>query len=330
MSVADGALSTSPDAGRVDDDTLRFLRALFAPYAASAAARVELRCFRAGRRFPIRKWCPLDDNGLAGAARYARALGSVFDVYYTVLPRRDRIGGADGVRLASWLWADIDGGEDGPEGAAELLLAALHAGRLPRPQSIVHSGGGLHVYWRLAQPVPCRTVAEQDIVRTTLRRLVTTIGGTAPGAYADRASAEPARILRLPGTANHKQETPRPVRLLRLAENADAFSLSWWRTHLPPERIPIPRPPDRDEGDRPRSERRPPPAVAAKLASAPDGQKHNTMRDVAVWARKAGLPEAAIRAYAEQVGRASGVPIDAGNQQRHLEDLVRWTVERVV
>jgi len=312
-------------------ETIRFLDALFAPYPPSRAARVELRCFRAGHAdrgaAPVRRWFPLDADGRAAAAREAVRLGPAFDVYYTVLPRRDGMGGAAGVRLCAWLWADIDGGDDGPEGAATLLRTACAARSLPAPQIVVLSGGGLHAYWRLAEPVPCRTREEQDQVRRTLRRLVTAIGGTLPGAHADRASAEPARILRLPGTANHKRQTPRPVRLLRLYESAPVQPLVWWRGHLPAEPLPPSHPIRRREARYDAT--MPPPAIAAKLAGAADGARHDTMRDVAVWARKKGLSEDEIREYAERVGRASGVPMDRSDQQRHLDDLVRWTLTTV-
>jgi pyruvate-formate lyase-activating enzyme len=85
-----------------------------------------------------------------------------------------------------------------PEDEARARLA-----RARHPASaIIASGGGLHVYFRLPVPIDLRTDA--DRAKRLLRRLADELGG-------DRAAAEPARILRLPRTVNHKYRPPRPV-----------------------------------------------------------------------------------------------------------------------
>lgn len=71
------------------------------------------------------------------------------------------------------------------------------------PSAVVRSGGGFHSYWFLEQPYDLRT--EHDAAGKMLRSLARALP-------ADRAAAEPARILRLPGTINHKY--PRPVELV--------------------------------------------------------------------------------------------------------------------
>lgn len=68
------------------------------------------------------------------------------------------------------------------------------------PSAVVHSGGGLQPYWFLEQPYDLRVGCEA--AGAMLRSLSHAL-------TADMAAAEPARILRMPGTTNHKY--PRPV-----------------------------------------------------------------------------------------------------------------------
>ena len=92
----------------------------------------------------------------------------------------------------------------------------------PRPPSmIVASGspGHVHVYWQLDRPYPA------PLVEAANRRLALALQG-------DVSSADAARILRPPGTCNHKHAPPAPVRLL--AADADvAYSLSALTYGLP-------------------------------------------------------------------------------------------------
>ena len=78
------------------------------------------------------------------------------------------------------LWADLDGGDD--------LRGRLN-GQVPPPTAIVASGGGLNVYWALAEPIGNRV----DIEAHT-RWLAEKLG-------ADHCW-NCDRILRLPGTIN--------------------------------------------------------------------------------------------------------------------------------
>jgi hypothetical protein len=75
----------------------------------------------------------------------------------------------------------------------------------PEPAIVVRSGSGanVHAYWPLREPL-----SPQDAERANLR-LAHTIG-------ADRACVDVARILRLPGSWNHKHEQPAPVTTMRL------------------------------------------------------------------------------------------------------------------
>jgi hypothetical protein len=72
---------------------------------------------------------------------------------------------------------------------------------------VVASGGGLHVYWILREPIDVAKVTPEG-VKPLLRRLAIRVGG-------DLSEAEAARVLRVPGRFNCKPEygEPREVRV---------------------------------------------------------------------------------------------------------------------
>ncbi len=84
---------------------------------------------------------------------------------------------------------------------------------LPTPTLVVDSGGGRHVWWILTEPITDSTIA-QDVrmsVRNVLHRNTSQLG-----VHVDLGvTTDAARILRVPGSTNHKRpEDPRPVRIL--------------------------------------------------------------------------------------------------------------------
>lgn len=78
--------------------------------------------------------------------------------------------------------------------------------KMPRPM-LVNSGRGVHAYWPLKRPIPRD---EWLPLAETLKQAC-----KAKNLKADPAvTADSARILRVPGTHNHKDETPKEVNLL--------------------------------------------------------------------------------------------------------------------
>lgn len=213
-------------------DALQFLSALFGCYE-NADLRCEIRCLAPGDRHsdarPPRQWFPLQPNAILAAANSSNAWGRDWNVYCGVLPRTGRFGGTDSVNYAGWLYADIDGGNMGPEGSLDLLRRT----DVPDPHMIVKSGGGVHVYWRLRETADLPNAEDKFGFKTLLRRLVMKIGGVSPAPHADPSAAEPARILRVPGTFNHKSDPPRPVELLSFYCDATAYPVSEWNANLP-------------------------------------------------------------------------------------------------
>ena len=132
---------------------------------------------------------------LSGLATRALALGRRSDVYVGCAPRTRRHGGRNAVERAFVLWVDCDGG------AAVEALEHFE----PQPSIVIASGSGsnCHAYWPLTEPLAA------DEVERANRRLAHALG-------ADGASADAARILRVPGTYSHKHQPPVPVHALRL------------------------------------------------------------------------------------------------------------------
>jgi hypothetical protein len=132
---------------------------------------------------------------LRGLATRAIALGRRTDVYVGCAPRTRRHGGRNAVERAFVLWADCDG---------EAAVAAL-AEFEPAPAIVIGSGSGsnCHAYWPLTEPLT------RDEVERANRRLAHALA-------ADPASADAARILRVPGTLSHKHDPPTRVDALRL------------------------------------------------------------------------------------------------------------------
>ena len=74
----------------------------------------------------------------------------------------------------------------------------------PAPSVLVDSGGGYHLYWLFGEP----WVLHSDEDRQHAKRLQAAWVAYAGG---DKAVKDLARVLRVPGTLNHKYQPPRPV-----------------------------------------------------------------------------------------------------------------------
>jgi hypothetical protein len=138
------------------------------------------------------------------------------DVYFAMASFGDTSLGRKQVNVISLacLFVDIDCGTGKPyRDAAEAhqaLLDLVACGKFPEPSAIVWSGTGLHVYWRLARPLP---IWEWAPIAKQFKAYC-----TAMGLHIDPArTADAASMLRVPGTHNRKSE---PV--LVTAEFSDA------------------------------------------------------------------------------------------------------------
>lgn len=134
-------------------------------------------------------------SGSLGAAQQLIAsLATENDVYLGVALRdSNKHGGRTAVANSRLLWVE----SDDPR-TAHRLLSFGHP-----PATAVASGtpGHLQLYWRLDTPCPAASLESAN------RRLALALFG-------DQGCADASRILRPPGTLNHKHEPPRPVELL--------------------------------------------------------------------------------------------------------------------
>jgi primase-like protein/DNA primase RepB-like protein len=201
------------------------LSALFS----SCAGLIELRALPSGAQ----TFVSLADH--QGVAAFLKTWGHE-NLYFGVASRRDATSGRlDNCYHLRALFVDIDF-KATPEAEARRQLA--HA-PLP-PSAIVHSGGGLHVYWFLREAILLPD--EAAAARGLLRRLASGLGG-------DPRAAEPARILRVPGTVNYKPDYPTPpVVTLEICDASRAYNPDDLDSWLPAEPVPGPHTPSRMPG----------------------------------------------------------------------------------
>ena len=147
------------------------------------------------------------------------------DVYFAVAKFKDPDKGRTQVNVQALkaVWLDIDCGEkkaevnektgrpdgyiDQAAGAKKLREFCETVG-LPQP-TLVNSGRGLHVYWALDRAV---TKEEWRPVASRLRQLC-----DKQEFYVDPSVFESARVLRVPGTLNYKDDPPKPVSVITTA-----------------------------------------------------------------------------------------------------------------
>lgn len=166
---------------------------------------------------------------LEQAARYAERRAPEYDVYFGValaaMPYGESVRLKRGHREAAGIygmWADLDiaGSTHNelkryPASEADALRVIEDMGQ--RPSLIVHSGGGLHVHWLLKEPWIFDTDEEREEARILCWRWKETLKRRAKDRGWDVDSvSDLERVLRVPGTLNHKQEgNPQRVRMLR-------------------------------------------------------------------------------------------------------------------
>jgi hypothetical protein len=174
---------------------------------------IDLRLIRGGGRGPHTEFIPACEP--ERAVERALELRDQGDVYFGVAPhaREDRT--KAGVDAVPALWADFDDGN---------AVAALGAFPL-KPSALVSSGRGHHAYFALKEPVELRQA------ESLLRRLVAAL-------HADPQATSADRLLRLPGTRNHKTDPPAEVQLLELDAGLK-YSADELERHLPPDPAPV-------------------------------------------------------------------------------------------
>jgi hypothetical protein len=161
-------------------------------------------------------------------ALIAKHVAADRDVFFGVAKfKTDENRTKENVHSLQALWLDIDCGpskavpnpKTGRPAGYEDQTTAITALRsfctdlhLPRP-TLVNSGRGVHAYWPLTEAV---TREEWEPVASRLRELC-----VEQAFYVDPAIFEVARILRVPGTFNHKGDEPLPVEVIAHSKAVD-------------------------------------------------------------------------------------------------------------
>jgi hypothetical protein len=168
----------------------------FAALFQDATGMIELRALSPDSS-PRQHFAPVGDyDSLIGwIARHAS-----FNLYVAIATRRDASSGRlDNCATLGQVFTDVDY-KTIPEATVRERLAQFPF----RPSMAIATGGGLHLYWGLREPLDVR--ADDPLIRQLLAGLATYFGG-------DRNVAEPAHILRIPATLNYKYDPPRLVRV---------------------------------------------------------------------------------------------------------------------
>lgn len=167
--------------------------------------------------------CTLWQELTPGAqARLPRVWTERLNCYFGIHPTRAR--GADSytrakvadIALINCLYAEVDNLQT-PEEVQECIDWLLED--MPcRPSLIIWSGGGLHIYWLLDAPFALDSDAARERAILAQRAIVAYIGG-------DIAVHDLARVLRVPGSINHKPERGGAVCAIRHWQPDDVSTL---------------------------------------------------------------------------------------------------------
>jgi hypothetical protein len=134
----------------------------------------------------LRDWVP-QAKASRVIAQLAATVAKGQHVYFGANPRSGRGGKATDVALARCLFADFDGGT-----TVEQARMAWREANIPEPTVVVQTGGGIHAWWRLAEPMT-------DLAEWTRyqKALAHRLGS-------DSSVTDAPRVMRLPGFVNWK------------------------------------------------------------------------------------------------------------------------------
>ena len=134
-----------------------------------------------------------------------------YDAYYALATFEDgKSRKTANVKQLRSLFVDLDCGEGKPYETQQEALIALKqfciTTKMPKP-TIVNSGGGVHAYWAITEPIT------REVWLPLAEKLKSLCDEN--DLYADPVvTADSVRILRVPGTLNFKNDEPRNVALI--------------------------------------------------------------------------------------------------------------------
>jgi putative DNA primase/helicase len=217
---------------------------------------------------------------------------SGMNIFFGVAARRSSESGSlANCSTLSALFVDVDFKSLSEEKASESLRELSFQASI-----IIRSGGGLHGYWLLREAIELKEEAHR--VKNVLRRLAHRLGG-------DLGAAEPARILRLPGTFNHKYTPARPVSIEVLRPEL-RYNICDFEDFLPEE------PPEKRT------------CIAAPLEGAKilEGARNNTLTSLAGTMWRKGMSQEAIFAAISKENEARCAPPLSENEIKRIADSI--------
>jgi len=137
----------------------------------------------------------------------------------------------DNVAAFKAIWLDVDGykaekGYANLGAALEAIKQFVSNAKLPAPTALVCSGGGWHVYW----------ISEKPLTEDEWRPYAEGLWALAVkhGLRADAGvTTDSVRVLRVPGTLNHKPDHTATVKLVALAATDYAFESTLYAIKAP-------------------------------------------------------------------------------------------------
>jgi len=173
-----------------------FLRALYGN--APDNLYIELRCIHPATGDAKAFWSKVGDkSSLTTAFNRAKTLNAEgYGVYFAPCLRVTKSGKADAAAVMPALWVDIDC-DDEPARRADALTKLNDF--TPPPSAVIDSGGGLHAYWLLEEPISLDENTRKQ-AENILRGLFTALGGD------PQYVKSVASVMRLPGSVNTKPE----------------------------------------------------------------------------------------------------------------------------
>jgi len=153
-------------------------------------------------------WHETTDAAMEAARRYDAA---GLDVYFCPSLFSEKSRKQQAAVSTNSIPIDLDAGPGKPHATYKAALGALlawcKAQSFPPPSVIVRSGNGLHCYWMLTESL---TIARWEVLAQRFKQVC-----LATGLKIDPAcTGDAARLLRVPGTHNHKGDEPLPVEVL--------------------------------------------------------------------------------------------------------------------
>lgn len=159
----------------------------------------ELRCIHPTTGDARSYWSKVGDkrtltNALNRATTLNREGG--YGLYFAPCLRSQKQGKAEAAALLPALWVDLDCDDDSARRTAAIENLNIFT---PPPSAIIDSGGGLHAYWFLAEPLSLDENTRKQAANI-LRGLFSVLGGD------PQYVKSVASVMRLPNSVNTKPE----------------------------------------------------------------------------------------------------------------------------